>query len=338
MSDNTLISVVIPVYNVEKYLRRCLDSVLNQTYQDWEAICVNDGSLDNSEKILSEYAKLDSRFKIINKQNGGLSDARNTGLKNAKGKYVIFLDSDDFIHPQTLEITYELAEKKNADMVLFDFDVDFHKATLKKMKNGIDVSALLPETRKKVYKQKNIKFYFTENILFHCTERNRAIFVRRPIRKHCFPVLALYRYSLIKSIPFIRGIIMEDFPWWCEVLLQKPKTVITKIPFYFYMPNPKSILNSSRALRMIESIATGLGNVFEKYKTLATQKEFKHFNKEFLWPFTIIAMRKTKDLDNRFDVQVAKRVFANLFNQGICDKPYNLRTRKYRRRIKKFIK
>ena len=89
------ISVIIPIYNVEKYLRRCLDSVLNQTFSDWEAICVNDGSPDGSAAILSEYAARDARFKIVNKPNGGLSDARNAGMAVATGDYILYLDSDD---------------------------------------------------------------------------------------------------------------------------------------------------------------------------------------------------------------------------------------------------
>ncbi|MBO5696399.1 MAG: glycosyltransferase family 2 protein, partial [Alphaproteobacteria bacterium] len=100
------ISVIIPIYNVEKYLRRCLDSVLNQTFTDWQAICVNDGSPDNCADILDEYAKKDSRFIVVNKKNGGLSDARNVGMEHATGDYILYLDSDDFIHPQTMEIAY----------------------------------------------------------------------------------------------------------------------------------------------------------------------------------------------------------------------------------------
>ena len=98
------ISVIIPVYNVEKYLRRCLDSVLNQTFSDWQAICVNDGSPDASDKILAEYAARDPRFVVVTKENGGLSDARNAGMEHATGEYIMYLDSDDFIHPQTMEI------------------------------------------------------------------------------------------------------------------------------------------------------------------------------------------------------------------------------------------
>ena len=97
-------SVIIPVYNVEKYLSECLDSVLNQSFSDWEAICVNDGSSDSSAAILEEFAEKESRLKVISQPNGGLSAARNTGLKTARGDYVLFLDSDDWLEPQALEV------------------------------------------------------------------------------------------------------------------------------------------------------------------------------------------------------------------------------------------
>jgi glycosyltransferase involved in cell wall biosynthesis len=102
------VSIVIPVYNVEKYLRQCLDSVVNQTLKDIEIICVNDGSTDNSLQILEEYANKDDRIKIINKDNGGLSSARNAGLEIATGVYIGFVDSDDYIEIETYNEAYKL--------------------------------------------------------------------------------------------------------------------------------------------------------------------------------------------------------------------------------------
>lgn len=336
--DNPKISIVIPVYNVEKYLRRCLDSVLNQTFSDWEAICVNDGSPDKSADILKEYAKLDPRIKVINKDNGGISDTRNVGLNFVKGKYIFFLDSDDFIHVQTLEILNDLIESGNIDMVLFRFDKTFYKNTNKKINNENCILKSLPESINVVYSFKRIKKYFTEKVLFHCTEKNRSLFVRKPVRNHCYPVLGLYRKTLIENIKFIRGIIFEDFPWWTELILKKPRTVMIKTPLYFYVPNMSSLLHNTNALRMIESITTGLEHAYKIYKKEASQKEFKHFVREFLWPFAIIAMRKTRNLENKFDLDVAKKAFTNLYNIGVFDKAYGLRAKKYRRKIKKFIK
>ena len=111
------ISVIIPIYNVEKHLRRCLDSVKNQTFEDWQAICVDDGTPDNSGKIAESYAAQDKRFIVVHKENGGVADARNAGMKHVTGEYVMYLDSDDFIHPQTMEIAYGLAKKNDIDLV-----------------------------------------------------------------------------------------------------------------------------------------------------------------------------------------------------------------------------
>lgn len=115
-----LISVIIPVYNVEKYLRQCLDSVLKQTYTNYEAILVDDGSTDNSSKICDEYCQKDDRFRVIHCENGGLSVARNTGLDDANGEYIYFLDSDDWIEDTTLEELTLQAAKTKADFVFFE--------------------------------------------------------------------------------------------------------------------------------------------------------------------------------------------------------------------------
>ena len=116
--NKPIVSVLIPVYNVEKYLKKCLDSVVNQTLTDIEIICVNDGSTDGSLKILEEYRSIDSRIKIINKANGGLPSARNAGLNAAKGRYVGFVDSDDYIEPNMFEKLVDVAEHEESEVVI----------------------------------------------------------------------------------------------------------------------------------------------------------------------------------------------------------------------------
>ena len=120
MKNQPLISVIIPVYNVENYLRECVDSVINQTYKNLEIILVDDGSTDSSGKICDEYAKTDSRITVISQKNSGPSKTRNAGLKNAKGKYIYFLDSDDYIEADAFEQLICTAEKNGADLVFFD--------------------------------------------------------------------------------------------------------------------------------------------------------------------------------------------------------------------------
>ena len=102
-----MISIIVPIYNVEKYLEPCIESILASTYRDFELILVDDGSTDGSSEISKRYAKQDSRVKFIHKDNGGVSSARNEGIKNSTGDYVMFIDGDDMIHPQMLEVLYE---------------------------------------------------------------------------------------------------------------------------------------------------------------------------------------------------------------------------------------
>lgn len=117
-----LLSVIIPIYNAELYLRQCLDSVIHQTYQNLEIICVNDGSTDSSALILEQYKARDRRIKIIHQSNGGMSSARNTGIKAASGKYITFIDSDDYINSETYSkcIPFFL---RNIEVVVFSADI-----------------------------------------------------------------------------------------------------------------------------------------------------------------------------------------------------------------------
>ncbi len=116
------VSVIIPVYNVEKYLRQCLDSVVSQTMHDIEIICVNDGSTDSSGRILEEYSLKDNRIVVINQENAGQSTARNKGLKIAAGEYIAFLDSDDYMEPDLCELAYNKAKQTGADIAMYFFD------------------------------------------------------------------------------------------------------------------------------------------------------------------------------------------------------------------------
>ncbi len=120
MENSGLISVIIPVYNVEEYLKECVDSVLSQTYENYEIILINDGSTDSSGKICDEYAEKNDKISVVHKENGGLSDARNKGLSLANGKYVYFLDSDDYIIPEAFAELVLIIEKENSDFVFFD--------------------------------------------------------------------------------------------------------------------------------------------------------------------------------------------------------------------------
>ena len=116
--NDVKVSIIVPVYNVEKYLRQCVDSIVNQSLKEIEIICINDGSTDNSLQILEGYAQRDKRIKIINKRNEGLSTARNTGMEYATGEYIGFVDSDDFINEKMYENLYKNAKSNKSDIVM----------------------------------------------------------------------------------------------------------------------------------------------------------------------------------------------------------------------------
>ena len=119
--NKPLISVVVPVYNVEQYLKKCLDSIIKQKYNNLEIIIVNDGSTDNSQKICQEYVKKDKRIKLITQKNQGLSAARNTGIDNAHGKYISFVDSDDYLDLEFINELYNTIIENKSDISACDF-------------------------------------------------------------------------------------------------------------------------------------------------------------------------------------------------------------------------
>ena len=121
MNTAPKVSILMPIYNVQYYLRECLDSIVNQTLADIEVICIDDGSTDDSGKILDEYAAKDTRFKIIHKENGGYGKAMNVGLDIARGEYIGIVESDDYIRPEMYEEQYQIARDNNLDMLKADF-------------------------------------------------------------------------------------------------------------------------------------------------------------------------------------------------------------------------
>lgn len=152
-----VVSVVLPIYNVEKYLNRCVKSVVNQSYKNLEIILVDDGSPDNCPELCEDWAKKDSRIKVVHKENAGLGYARNTGIENATGEYICFFDSDDYIALDAIEKAYSCISENKAEMVLFGFcNVDSSGKTKK---------CMIPKTKKKLYRQSEVQSYVLPNLI-----------------------------------------------------------------------------------------------------------------------------------------------------------------------------
>lgn len=220
------ISIIVPVYNVEAYLKECLNSLLNQDFNgEYEIICVNDGSTDNSLNILKEYQKTNDKIVLVDQKNKGLSGARNTGFKNAKGKYIMFLDSDDYLKDKkVLELLYGQVEKNSLDFVAADFEYDYenknknyriqrtNKMNDKVMNGrefydlGIKSKAIMSVVWNKLYRRDFLEknnLYFYEGIIYEDMEFTpRAYYLASRI-KYIDKVVVMYRQregSIMSSV------------------------------------------------------------------------------------------------------------------------------------------
>ena len=250
------ISIIIPMWGVEKYLSRCLDSVQNQTFKDWQAICVDDGSPDKSGEIAESYAKKDKRFVVVHKKNGGLSDARNFGMNYADGDYIMYLDSDDFIHPQTMEVAYKAITENKSDIASFSYDRFYRPQLMVRHFLHMDTDNVVPFGIKKRYNLDKLKTKTVDDIFELATERthNKTNPNRKWLIKHCQVWKNIYKKSLIEDTPFIKGILFEDFPWWSAVMLKNPRVTVVPLPLYYYIPNFGGIVLSAKQLKIMKKL------------------------------------------------------------------------------------
>ena len=238
-----LISVIVPVYNVEKYLPMCLNSILAQTYKNFEVICVDDGSTDGSLALLQKYAQKDARIKVTHQENRGLSGARNTGVDAAVGQYFCFVDSDDRIHPQLLEICLYLAQKEQADWVVFQLREIAENAT--------------PEIKQ--YDVEKIPYLLTQNPLQYCAPKQKF--------EVPFSVWSkFYTAKFYMKHRFYLKINFEDYPQTLDFCAAHPQTVCLGEALYFYTKNQDSISRSNFSVQKIKDYQAGLNYVYDIYK------------------------------------------------------------------------
>ncbi len=237
LSAPPAISIIIPVYNVESCLRKCLDSAIRQTFSNTEIICVNDGSSDGSLGILKEYANRDRRVIIVDKFNGGLSSARNAGLNIARGKYILFLDSDDYIDVELCARTFEGAEALSADVIFFN--------ALPFTKQGLSTQCFFKYPAVSgVFRPRDIPLFLTQ-----VSAWNR-----------------LYRRELIQDVRFVEGIYFEDQPFSAEVNILAQRAGLIDHPLYYYRrDNPFAITGDYQASMGIFASFDALKQVLCKY-------------------------------------------------------------------------
>lgn len=228
------VSVIIPVYNVEKYLEECVESVINNTLRDIEIICVDDGSTDGSAKIIERFAEKDSRVKVISKENGGLSSARNAGMKKATGEYILFLDSDDYIEPRALEYLYAEAKAENLDQLFFG---------AKSFYDNADVSGDFHNYSSYYTRKANYSYVMTGRTMFNIMSENAEF---KP--SAC---LQLVRKGFLdeNEILFVEGLVYEDNPFTLECLFLSKRVMYKNINLYNRRLRKNSIITASSGIR-----------------------------------------------------------------------------------------
>lgn len=272
------ISIIVPIYNVEKYLRKCVDSILTQTFTDFELILVNDGSPDNCGIICDEYAKNDSRIKVINKKNNGLSSARNAGINEAKGKYIGFIDGDDFIHKRMYETLYKNAELYSSDVVVCD--------VLKVFEDKIpdDIQCDITEYRMQHFT--NIEalnqLYLSKNSIFDPMGRGSERWI--------FAVNKLYKKSLFDSLKYMEGRVYEDEFIVHKVYFQSTKVTSISAQLYYYVQRSESIMNSPYSIKRFDRVYA-LKERADFFKTVRQeilhQKAYKCYIEVLFWNYQV---------------------------------------------------
>lgn len=249
------ISIIIPIYNVEKYLNRCLDSVIGQSFSDFEAICINDGSTDTSLQILQDYAFKDARIKIITQENQGQSVARNKGLDIAIGDYIYFVDSDDFIHKQSLEILLNVIERSNSPMVAAP---NIHR--FNRNKNKFQEVINLP-FKYKIYNNpiKDIfRTMWTSSVIWS----------------------KLYKKELFNDRRFLENNSFEDWPFIATLCADINNYACVDYVLYHYNDYNTSVVRSTFTIRKLHNYEEGIVFVHQYFQKPENKKHWRFVQKK----------------------------------------------------------
>jgi glycosyltransferase involved in cell wall biosynthesis len=254
-STESLISVVVPVYMVEKYLSRCIDSILGQTYNNFEIILINDGSRDDSPKICNKYASIYENISVIHQKNAGLSAARNSGINAAKGKYITFIDSDDYIHEKLLEILYSY---------VCNYNVPVSMCSYLRVNDTVD--------RRKMP-------LISENNILNVLDDKEAMDMLLEEQTTCVAWGKLYELELFNDVRFPDGKIMEDMFTTPKIFKKSKRVAVSNQQLYFYNQEGDSITRSDFNLKKIDMIeATYFWKEFtEKYYPSLSEKAYVHY-------------------------------------------------------------
>lgn len=266
MGRKVMISIIVPVYNVENELKRCAASILAQSYQEFELILVDDGSSDQSGAICDSLKRKDARIRVIHQENKGLSAARNTGLLAAGGEYIAYIDSDDYVHPSYLEILYQNAKNYQAEVSVCGYLPVWEKratnnraagvtdsTACSKLPHGSFAGRAFASVQKCFGRQDNVQ---KEGRIRQYSGRGAAKEIVAGNKSHMITAWGkLYHHSLKKWLIYPEGRLHEDEFVTYRVFYEAKKVVTADLPLYYYVQREKSIMNSRYSKRRLDKIA-----------------------------------------------------------------------------------
>ena len=310
-----LVSIVLPIYNVEKYLDRCIESVVRQTYRNLEIILVDDGSPDGCPQKCEEWAKRDKRIKVIHKNNAGLGYARNTGIENASGEYICFFDSDDYIALDAIEKAYSLATKEKSDIVVFGF------CNVKS--NGETGKAVIPKTEKVTYSGDEVQDVFLADLIGpdakNGTQTN--LWMSAWTSMYSLDVIRKASWEFVSE----REIISEDIYSLLKLYKHINRVSVLSDALYFYCENTDSLTHTYKADRFER-----IKNLYRECLNVCDELQYgSNVKKRFTGPFisnTIAAMKMIviADLDKKQRIEILKRIIDdNLLQKVVHAIPLN---------------
>lgn len=288
-----LISIIVPIYKVEKYVEKCIETIINQTYKNLEIILVDDGSPDNCPQICDEYAKKDSRIVVIHQKNGGLSNARNSGLNIAKGEFIGFVDGDDYIANDMYETLYNAIIHNNAQMSICNFYIVNEKA--EKMQNEI---------------QTNIK----EDVkVFNQQEAMKEMLIDKNIRGYVWT--KLFKRECFELLRFPEGRNYEDIAISIKCFEKTEKIVYINKQKYYYLQRENSIDH----IKSQKNLSDALEVSYERYKYVKDNyPEIKEYNVYAFIHRFLCVYKDLKDINLYYNmIKELKKDFLNLENRVI---------------------
>jgi len=297
-TTDILLSIIVPVYNVEQYIRACIESIFQQGLDErnFEVIIVNDGTKDNSMKVIEDIISQHNNIIVINQENQGLSMARNNGMKQARGEYIAFVDSDDMLIERSLPIILDKAIEDHPDLIIADYIKAHHNEIVKK------------------------RFSQDSKVIFKKTTGKQLLLSERPKDNKCYVWRSLYRRSFLidNNLSFYPGIVFEDVPFTNECYLKAQRCLITSQKMYIYRENNPSSITNTFNIEKAKDLCKTIGLTWELSKQKSICQEVRKSLENYAYASFALLVRLVANSRN-IESMKEKKLIIDFLKSSVPD-------------------